>query len=127
MNHYEFISYKPTPTDQYMLGIATIRVYGKIILRFKHAKTKDGTGEFFVPATYSITDEDNKKVYISAFMIDSRSEEEELQLLIRKGVRNALAAQSRPIQQSASVYATGVPVPPEFDAIPTPTQQELPF
>ena len=86
MNEYKFISYTPTPQDQYILGIATVLAFDKIILRYKHSKTKDGTGDFFVPASYGIIDETGQKRYVNCFDMDSNLEKEHVIALIRKGV-----------------------------------------
>jgi len=112
MTQYEFIAYKPTPSDQYMLGVATVRLYGKVILRYKHVKTKDGTGDFFTSPSYSVS-EDGEKKYLQAFLLDSRSDEEQLQDLIRRGVKAAIQAARNPVAQSQSIFdfsqgATGV-------------------
>ena len=100
--NYEFISYKATPTDQYMLGVATVRLFGKIILRYKHVKTKDGTGDFFTSPSYTITENTEKK-YLNAFMLDSRSDEELLMEFVREGYRKSMQSQGA-FSSSASVF-----------------------
>lgn len=104
MNNFEFISYTPTPTDQYMLGIAKVKAFGKIELRFKHVKTKDGAGTFFTCANYTMQDpHTQEKKYIPCFLLDSRGDEETLMDMIRDGVNRVLAHrsahQSQPVQQ----------------------------
>jgi len=92
MNDFKFISYIPTPNDEYgMLGIAKVLAYGKIELRYKHVKTKDGNGSFFCPANYSTKDANGEKKYISCFLIDSRADEEIMQDIIRNGVHQFLS------------------------------------
>lgn len=86
MNEFKFISYEATPQDQYILGIATVLAYGKIVLRYKHSKTKDGTTDFFAAASYGITDETGQKRYIDSFMFDSAMEKETVMAIVRKGV-----------------------------------------
>ena len=86
MTPYKFISYEATPQDQYILGIATVLAYDKIILRYKHSKTKDGTGDFFVPASYGLVDETGQKRYVNCFDMDSNMEKDHVMALIRKGV-----------------------------------------
>ncbi len=94
-NQFQFISYTPTPNDQYMLGIAKVKLYGKVELRYKHVKTKDGNGSFFTSATYTTTDpQTNEKKYIPCFLVDSRSDEEMLQEVIRSGVNQVLQQRS---------------------------------
>lgn len=115
--NYEFLSYKATPTDPYMLGVATVRLMGKIVLRFKHVKTKDGSGDFFTSASYTVTENGEKK-YMPCFMLDSRSDEELLIDFVREGYRKSLASQST-YAQSASVH----PMQPQAAAV----DQGLPF
>lgn len=92
MSQYKFISYEATPKDQYIVGIATVLAFDKIILRYKHSKTKDGTGDFFVPASYGIIDETGQKRYVNCFDMDSNLEKEHVIALIRKGVAQASKA-----------------------------------
>ncbi len=103
MSNFEFISYTPTPTDQYMLGFAKVKVFGKIELRFKHVKTKDGAGTFFTCANYTVQDPvTQEKKYIPCFLLDSRGDEETLMEIIRDGVNRVIsqrsAMQSQPPQ-----------------------------
>lgn len=93
-NNFEFKNYIPTPNDQYMLGIAKVKLYGKVIANFKHCKTKDGQGDFFCSASYSMTDGGGEKKYISCVMLDSRDDEDELQEFIREHVKAAIAQRS---------------------------------
>jgi hypothetical protein len=93
-NNFEFKSYIPTPTDQYMLGIAKVKLYGKIVVNFKHVKTKDGSGTFFCTNNYSMTDASGEKKYLSCVMLDSRDDEEALMEYIRSSVNQVLAQRS---------------------------------
>ncbi len=122
MRNFEFISYIPTPNDQYgMLGIAKAKAYGKIELRFKHLKTKDGTSSFFCMSNYTMVDAMGEKKYLPCIMIDSRTEEEELQEVMREGVNRVLSQRSAQPnaaipQQNANYYPNGyaqqAPIPP---------------
>lgn len=93
-NNFEFKSYIPTPNDQYMLGLVKLKVYGKVVINFKHVKTKDGQGDFFCAASHTMTDANNEKKYISSVLLDSRDDEEELQEFIRFHVKQAIAQRS---------------------------------
>lgn len=106
MNICEFISYVKTPLEKH-LGIATVKLYGKIILRFKIVQTKDGKSTFPNAASYKITDDSGER-YIPAFMLDSRSEQEEVENIIRVGVKKSLLEHPQhqshaPIQMSGSI------------------------
>ena len=83
----EFIKFEDTPSEKY-LGIATVKLYGKIILRYKIVPTKDGTGVFPTSASYKVSRE-GADYYLPAFIVDSRAEEEEIKSVILRGVRAA--------------------------------------
>jgi hypothetical protein len=107
--NFEFKSYIPTPTDQYMLGLAKVKLYGKVIATYKHVKTKDGTGTFFCTANYTMTDAAGEKKYQACIMLDSRDDEEELLEFIRRNVNAAIAQKSAhkhgvQAQQPAAAY-----------------------
>lgn len=107
-NNFEFKSYTPTPTDQYMLGIAKVKLYGKIIVNFKHVKTKDGSGSFFCTNNYTTTDAMGDKKYIPCVQLDSRDDEQELLDYIRDSVNRIQTQQSvhqgKPVQSQAGAY-----------------------
>ena len=85
MNDFQFIDFTPTPHDKYgMLGIATVRLYGKIVQRYKLTLSKNGA-EFFCAPSFSI-EENGQKKYLPAFFLDSRFDEEALIKFIRYNV-----------------------------------------
>lgn len=124
MNHYEFKSYTPTPTDQYMLGIAKIKLYGKIVVNFKHVKTKDGSGSFFCTANYTMQDPvTQEKKYIPCIQLDSRDDEDMLQEFIRSHVNQVIAQRSAHKAQQNSLpqgqyYPHGLAQSPEMPPMP---------
>ena len=84
MNKFEFLSYNATPGEK-TLGIAKVKIYGRIIALFKIVATKDGAS--FFPAAPSLKLGEN---YCSAFQLDSTSEKEELDNLIKSSVKIAM-------------------------------------
>lgn len=84
MNNFEFLSYDAV-TGEKFLGIATVRAWGKIILRYKIVPTKDGKGIF--PASSSIK---NGEKYENSFMLDSNYENQALVALIKDKVCDCL-------------------------------------
>lgn len=106
---FKFMKYEPTPGEKH-LGIATVKVYDKIILRYKIVPNKDGGGWFPVPASYKMPSQAGQDVYVSAFMLDSNCENEELMNLIRAHVKSHIQAQyvdnqsvfSAPVAQPAT-------------------------
>lgn len=93
MDNFEFIKFEPTPDHKY-LGIVTAKAYGKIILRFKVVAKKEGGGYFPTAPAIRQGDEANP-VYLSAFLVDSRSEEEELLQVIRSGIKPYLSGDQK--------------------------------
>lgn len=85
MQNFEFVDYKPTPNDKFMLGLATVRAYGKIVLIFKHVQTKSGAPFFCLPS-YSVGEGVDKR-YVSAATIDSRYEDQALQEFLKEQVK----------------------------------------
>tara|TARA_R110000868_G_scaffold43751_1_gene146858 strand:- start:120 stop:530 length:411 start_codon:yes stop_codon:yes gene_type:complete len=104
-NNFEFKSYIATPNDQYMLGVAKVKLYGKVVANFKHVKTKDGSGDFFCSASYSIQDATGEKKYLPCVMLDSRDDEEELLNFIRVKSHEAIALKSAHKAQQAAPAA----------------------
>jgi hypothetical protein len=98
MNNIEFLSYIPTPLEKY-LGIATVKLYGKVILRYKIVPIKDGSGHFPAPASYKAGDD-----YVHAFMLDSISETEELKKIIMHNVKLALQAKEPSVKTQAQQF-----------------------
>ncbi len=84
MNNFEFLQYDPVVGEKF-LGIATVRAWGRIILRYKIVPGKEGKG--FFASTASIK---NGERYESAFMLDSNYENQLLQALIKDKVSSVL-------------------------------------
>lgn len=101
----KFKRYTPTPNDQYHLGIVEVAIYDKIIMRFKHVKTKDGKGDFYAAPSYTLTDGPEKR-YLQAFMLDSRSDDDMLQDVMREGVRHQLSNSSVHGMPAQSIQTT---------------------
>jgi len=117
MTFFQFISYEATPEDEKQLGVATVKLYGKIKLRYKIIHTKDGQGWFPIPASYKLgKTDDGKDKYVAAFMLNDRDEEEELIAAVRSQVSKAM--QNKPQQ------AVEAPIP-SFE--PFPEETNLPF
>jgi hypothetical protein len=129
-NNFEFKSYTPTPTDQYMLGIAKVKLYGRLIVNYKHVKTKDGTGTFFCTNNYTLTDAGGEKKYLSCVQLDSRDDEEILMEIIRDGVNRVMAQrsahQAQSIAQPGAYYPHGMAQNTQVQQ-EVAKQEELPF
>lgn len=110
--HFEFKSYTPTPQDPYMLGLAKVKLYGKVIATYKEVKTKDGSGTFFCTANYTSTDASGEKKYMPCVMLDSRDDEQDLLDFIREKVNQVKAQRSvqsmHPVLTAAVHYPHGM-------------------
>jgi hypothetical protein len=81
MSEYEFLNIVATPNEKHA-GIATIRVNRSIVLRFKIVPKKDGSGYFPTCASYKVPDGTGSDKYVEAFMLDSRSENDDVISLV---------------------------------------------
>jgi hypothetical protein len=108
MNNFEFLSYEPVSGEKF-LGIATIRAWSKIILRYKIVPNKDGSSFFASPSSIK-----NGDRFEAAFMLDSNYENQGLQAMIREKVGN---------------YLLGKPIEPPMPAggDPGPKDEDCPF
>ena len=94
MSSFQFLKYEPTPGEKH-LGIATIKAYGKLILRYKIVPNKDGGGWFPCEASYKMPSVAGQDVYAKAFMLDSTSENEELKNFIHAHVKSYMQSQGQ--------------------------------
>lgn len=116
MQQFEFLSYIPTPTEKYA-GVVTIRILGKscqnpncqnhnnnmnIIQRFKWQERKDGKGFFSCSPSLKIT-EDGQESYEPSFYMDSRTEQEALEKIIRYGVNQYIKKNITQIKMEGSI------------------------
>ena len=108
MNNFEFLSYDVVVGEKF-LGIATVRAWGKIILRYKIVPNKDGSSFFASPSSIK-----NGDRFEAAFMLDSNYENQGLQAMIREKVGN---------------YLLGKPIEPPMPAgnDPGPRDEDCPF
>jgi len=108
MNPYEFISYTPVEGEKH-LGIAEVRLWGKIILRYKIVPTDKG----FFPGVVSYkVKEDGRDIYLQAHMLDSRSEHQKVESLIRSEVSKILKEGKPIVAKEASVFSPVDEEPP---------------
>ncbi len=91
MNQFEFIKFERTPSEDKYLGIAYVRAWGKINLRFKMQKNKDGTGYYVGMDAHKKPNQDGK--WEDSFLLESNGDKEELEDMIRQRVNQCLAQQ----------------------------------
>jgi len=96
----KFVDYKATPTEKHF-GIATVDLGGVVLLRYKIAPGKDGTGFFPMAPSYKVS-ENGSDVYLPAFLVDSRSLHEKIMNCVRDGYKSATA--KKVYQESASIH-----------------------
>jgi hypothetical protein len=93
MNDYKFLSFKPIKDDPYLLGVATVQIANRFVVRFGLKPTKDG-GQFYAIANYGFKDETGEKKYMPAFVCDSRGEDDVLFDFVRENVKLWLSSRS---------------------------------
>lgn len=87
MENFEFLSYELTPGEKYY-GIATVRAWGKIILKFKVMPLKDTSGMFASVASYKIgVKPDGTERFEKVFSLDSLYESNQLKEFIDAHVK----------------------------------------
>lgn len=81
----EFLTFDETPAEKY-LGVASIRFFGQIILRYKVQRTKDGNGIFIAAPSFKKVDHAGEH-WCQWFMLDSMSQNETVTNLIKTKVK----------------------------------------
>lgn len=97
----QFLKYEKANHDDKFMGIATICLYDKIVLKYKIVMKKDGSGYF--PAAPSLKQPGTTDEYVSCFVIERNSEKEEIESFIRHHVKLALQ-----VEQSAQAANTSM-------------------
>jgi len=131
MSEFKFIKYEPTPTEKH-LGIITV-VVRAIVLRYKIVKTKDGHSLFPAAASYKMSGEEDEARYLSAFSLDSQSEQEMLFDFIKEKMSEILSKghqKSNPIndrEKNASTQASALKSSNISSNAEIDTSDDLPF
>lgn len=84
----EFTDFIATPSEK-TIGIATIKLYGRLLVRYKILPNKDGSGFFASPSSFKIT-KDGVDTFLPSFVVDSRSEENTIKTLIHDSVKRLI-------------------------------------
>lgn len=104
----EVLKFEATPEAKH-IGIAHIRLFRQVVLRYKVVENKDGSGYFIAPPSYKRELEGQEK-WMQWFMLDSQVFSEEVQDTIRsyitrhfanaKGLQAPQAQNNSPSNQS---------------------------
>jgi len=78
------LKFEKTPEAKH-IGIVHVRLFNKVILRYKVIENKDGSGYFVAPPSYKRDDGDNQK-WVTWFMLDSQVFSEEVEDVIRENL-----------------------------------------
>lgn len=97
---FEFMDYVATPAEKHH-GIVRIKAFGKIVLRYKIMPKKDGSGWFPICASYKIPGPEGDS-YVSAFVLDSNSDKEDVEALIRANVKRHIVSVHAPLPELAA-------------------------
>lgn len=95
----EILKFEETP-DQKFLGVATVRLFRAVVLRYKVVEKNDGSGYFITAPSYKREFEDGSNKWTVWHMLDSQVFSEEVQDQIRAYV-NKLTSSKGANQQSA--------------------------
>lgn len=110
--------------DLKFFGIATVRLFRSVVLRYKVVENKDGSGFFVVPPSYKREFQDGTDKWTPWFMLDSMVFNEEVQDMIREYVNRWITANSRGQNQQPQQGSVNQNNPQAYQA----TQDEqLPF
>lgn len=129
MSNIEFVRFTPVKDDKF-LGIAAVKLYGKIILRYKVVPTKDGHGYFSTEANYKIDSTgEARQDYVPAFVLDSNFEIQEIRDLIHMKVKEYFSKSTPSHLASNTVHQNGFndPTPPNGRISVPDSNERLPF
>ena len=85
MSDFEFIDYVATPGEKH-LGIARVKAWNKITLRYKISAKKDGPGYYIQVAVCKLPSIDGTDNYAPLFTLESMSDKEDCENLVRAKV-----------------------------------------
>jgi|GEM_PF-6663325 len=79
MEKFEFIGFDPTPGEKH-IGILTVRIHGTVtlVVKYKIVGKKDGNGYFPTVAAYKMPGRMQGEEYDECFMLDSRSDNDQM-------------------------------------------------
>ncbi len=100
----EFLAFDETPAEKY-LGVASLRFFGQIILRYKVQQTKDGHGIFIAAPSFKKTDQSGEH-WCQWFMLDSMSHNETVTNLIKMKVKAHYNTKNGPTQNGYGSHST---------------------
>ncbi len=87
MTHYKFLSFEKTPSIENQLGIVSVLIDDKWMVRFKIVNRKDGSGFFIAGGNVKgEPTEPDKTNWLDCFVPDRNSEKEELYNFIRASI-----------------------------------------
>lgn len=98
----EILKFEPTPESKHV-GVAHVRLFKQVVLRYKVIENKDGSGYFVAPPSYKREFPDGTDKWNQWFMLDSQVFSEEVQDMIRAYVNKALA--QKPSNQQSNAFA----------------------
>ncbi len=102
MSEFIFQGYIETPGEKH-IGVAQVKCWNKVTLRYKVIKTRDGSAFYIAAASYRVKDSESER-YISTHLIESQTDKEEIENLIKVQVKKEIQRleeeKQRKIQES---------------------------
>lgn len=125
MEKFQFVGFEPTPGEKFA-GIATVRVYGPIVivLRYKIVLKKDGSNYFPSCASYKMPGREPGEEYDECFMLDSRSDNDAMIKFIMHNFNAWQRSQQPSVFQN---YQTNAPQQQNPNYAPQAQQASVPF
>jgi|GEM_PF-1133916 len=89
----EILKFEETPESKH-IGVAHVRLFKQVVLRYKLIENKDASGYFVAPPSYKREYDDGKEKWVQWFMLDSQVFSEEVQDMIRMYVDKQMKQKS---------------------------------
>lgn len=121
MKNFEVCKFEKNEDGSNCVGSVDVRLEIPVILRYKIIKKKDGSGVFYAPPSFKIT-QNGEDRYLPAFVIDSNYQSDEIRAEIQTFLHNLKE------KQRGSLSNPVPPPPAHQDVFQTNSQEDdLPF
>lgn len=119
----EILKFEPTPEAKH-IGIAHIRLFRQVVLRYKVIENKDGSGYFVASPSYKREFPDGTDKWNPWFMLDSQVFSEEVQEMIRAYVNKVFSQKPSNPQSNAFTQQPNQGYPQQQQRAPAPQKAQ---